>query len=122
MFLHLGADRVVPLNNVISITDMKFFKSQINQEFLKTMEEEHMIVDISEGNPKSFIVTDKIVYLSAISSLTLKKRAGQIFDDLEEINDLEELEKEIEAEIAEEDMSEIVNSSDEERERQIFHE
>lgn len=122
MFLHLGADRVVPLNNVISITDMKFFKSQINQEFLKTMEEEHMIVDISEGNPKSFIVTDKIVYLSAISSLTLKKRAGQIFDDLDEMNDLEELEKEIEAEIAESDLSEMVNFSDEEKERQISHE
>lgn len=78
MFLHLGSDTVIPLKNVIAINDLKAIKSTVNNEFLKMMEEEKMIVDISENNPKSFIVTDKIVYLSAISSLTLKKRAGYI--------------------------------------------
>lgn len=78
MFLHLGADTVIPLKNVISINDLRIVKSGINHEFLKTMREEQMIVDISDNNPKSFVLTDKVVYLSAISSLTLKKRAGQI--------------------------------------------
>lgn len=78
MFLHLGADTVIPLKQVIAIADLKLFRSTVNDEFLNTMREENMIVDVSEGNAKSFVVTDKIVYLSAISSLTLKKRSGYL--------------------------------------------
>jgi extracellular matrix regulatory protein B len=75
MFLHLGADTVIPLRDVIAITDIKAVRSGINEEFLKVMTEESMINDVSEGNAKSFVVTDKVVFLSAISSTTLKKRA-----------------------------------------------
>ncbi|TCL34429.1 uncharacterized protein DUF370 [Anaerospora hongkongensis] len=78
MFLHLGADKVIPLRDVIAITDLKSSPSKINDEFINTMQEESMIVDVSEGNAKSFVITDKIVYLSAISSPTLKKRSGYI--------------------------------------------
>ncbi|MBP2642331.1 MAG: hypothetical protein H6Q67_218 [Firmicutes bacterium] len=75
MFLHLGADTIVPLKNLITITDIKNGQSPINSEFLNTMKEEKLIIDVSEGNAKSYVVTDTKVYLSAISSLTLKKRA-----------------------------------------------
>lgn len=75
MFLHLGADVVVPLRDVIAITDLKSGKSGINQEFLNKMQDEKKVIDISGKNAKSFIITSKIVYLSAISSLTLHKRA-----------------------------------------------
>lgn len=74
MFLHLGANTVIPLKDVISITDFKDGKSDINKEFIDLMVEERMINDVSEGNKKCFIVTDKVVYISAISSTTLKKR------------------------------------------------
>lgn len=76
MFLHLGADVVVPLRDVITITDFKSGKSSINKEFLERMKDEKKVIDVSEKNPKSFIITKKMVYLSAISSLTLKKRAN----------------------------------------------
>lgn len=76
MFLHLGADMVVPLSDVIAITDLKSAKSDINKDFLAKMQDEKKIIDISDKNAKSFIITSKIVYLSAISSLTLKKRAN----------------------------------------------
>ncbi|WP_378956928.1 extracellular matrix regulator RemB [Pelosinus sp. sgz500959] len=76
MFLHLGADIVVPLRDVIAITDFKSGKSGINKEFLNKMQDEKKMIDISEKNCKSFIITNKTVYLSAISSLTLKKRAN----------------------------------------------
>jgi len=76
MFLHLGADMVVPLRDVITITDFHSGKSNINQEFLAKMKDEKKIIDVSEKNAKSFIVTKNVVYLSAISSLTLKKRAN----------------------------------------------
>jgi len=76
MFLHLGANMVVPLSDVIAITDLKSGKSGINKEFLNKMQDEKKIVDISEENAKSFIITTKVVYLSGISSLTLHKRAN----------------------------------------------
>jgi regulator of extracellular matrix RemA (YlzA/DUF370 family) len=76
MFLHLGSDTVVALRDVIAINDLKSFRSGINKEFLTHMREKKQIIDISSDNAKSFIVTDKKIYLSAISSLTLKKRAG----------------------------------------------
>lgn len=75
MFLHLGADRVVPLRDVIAITDFKSGKSNINNEFLEKMYDDKKVIDVSEKNAKSFIITEKAVYLSAISSLTLQKRA-----------------------------------------------
>lgn len=78
MFLHLGSDTIIPLKEVISITAYKKGKSEINKEFIDLMVEERMIKDVSEGNPKCFIVTDKIVYVSAISSTTLKKRAHNL--------------------------------------------
>ena len=76
MFLHLGADTVIPVRDVIAITDYQSSRSDINDEFIQTMREEQIIVDVSENNPKSFVITDKIVYLSAISALTLKKRSS----------------------------------------------
>ncbi|MBP2655666.1 MAG: hypothetical protein H6Q73_3235 [Firmicutes bacterium] len=81
MFLHLGADTIVPLKSLIAITDVKNGLSGINSDFLKVMHEESLISDVSDGNAKSFVVTDKMVYLSPISSLTLKKRANFITDD-----------------------------------------
>jgi len=81
MFLHLGADTVIPLRVVIAITDIRALKSDINAEFLRVMKEENLIEDISEGSAKSFVVTDRGVFLSAISAATLKKRARFPADD-----------------------------------------
>jgi len=81
MFLHLGANTVIPLKNVISIADIKSVKAGIDNEFLKTVRKANKVIDVSEGNPKSFVVTDDYTYYSAISSMTLKKRAGAIPDD-----------------------------------------
>lgn len=84
MFLHLGSDRVIPLKNIIAITDMAIVKSGINQDFIKLKRSKKVVEDISEGNAKSFIITDKKVYLSAISTITLKKRAETIREDIDE--------------------------------------
>lgn len=80
MFLHLGDDTVVALEEIISINDYRSFHSNINKAFLTQMRQQSKVVDVSENTPKSFIVTKRGVYLSAISSLTLKKRAGNLFD------------------------------------------
>lgn len=79
MFLHLGSDIVVALDDIISINDYKSFRSVVNREFIKKTKTKNSIIDISENDPKSFVVTKSKVYLSAISSLTLKKRADNLF-------------------------------------------
>ena len=80
MFLHLGGDCVVSVNDVIAIIDME--KSTISQDtrnFLKISEEEGFIINVVENEmPKSFIIVQEKnrsrVYLSPISTNTLNKR------------------------------------------------
>ena len=80
MFPHLGSDVSVALKDVIAINDYSYLKT-INKEFLKNMRSKKFIIDISENDPKSFVITDKKIYLSAISSVTLKKRADNLYND-----------------------------------------
>ena len=85
MYLHLGADTVIPLEKVIAILDLKLTGSQSTYKFISKMKEIKKVIDISDNNAKSFIVTDDLIYLSTISALTLKKRAGRIPEtDIEE--------------------------------------
>ena len=76
MFLHIGIDKIIPFSNVIAILDVKISKLSINDQYFKKAYKNKniKIIDVSENNPKSFIVTDKEIYFSAISSQTLKKR------------------------------------------------
>lgn len=83
MFIHLGADVVIPLKDVISIMDMESTNMSNNtKEFLKTAEDEGFIRKISEDKPKTFILSEEnnktVIYLSPISSVTLFKRASFI--------------------------------------------
>ncbi len=81
MFLHIGADTVIPTKNIIAIFDMETTTiSKYTREFLKIAEEEGFVESVSDDLPKSFIVTEtdkkSKIYLSPISSVTLKKRAN----------------------------------------------
>lgn len=79
MFLHLGADTVIPLKNLIAIFELKAGRiAPSNKNFIEKNSHEKKLIDISNGNAKSFVVTNKEMYLSGISSLTLKKRSEQI--------------------------------------------
>jgi len=78
MFLHLGVDSTVPLKNVIGIFDLKTTKSKNTNNYFDNIRKNKKkdMIDISDHEAKSFIVTDKIIYFSAISSTTLKRRAA----------------------------------------------
>lgn len=81
MFLHLGGDAVVNLNDVIAILDLDITStSKITREFLGVAEEEGFVVNVSsEDLPKSFVIAEtnkkSRVFISPISSATLLKRA-----------------------------------------------
>ena len=91
MFLHLGSDYVIPLKSIVAITDMNAVKATINQEFINEKRQQHLVVDIAKGQAKSLVITDQKIYLSAISAVTLKKRAGFILESEEvEATDIQE--------------------------------
>ncbi len=79
MYLHLGSDTVVNTKNIISILDLETTsRSKYSKEFLKIVEEEGFVKNVSNEIPKSFIVCEidgqSVVYITNISSKTLALR------------------------------------------------
>lgn len=86
MYLHLGQDTVVRLDEVVGIFDMDTSTiSKNTRQFLADAEKGGRVFNVSEELPKSYVVcVDKegteTVYISQISSSTLLKRIGHIGD------------------------------------------
>ncbi|MGG3574143.1 extracellular matrix/biofilm biosynthesis regulator RemA family protein [Bacillus gobiensis] len=76
MYIHIGDDIVVPIRDIVAIFDFKINNSPIVEDFLSGHAE--TIISTAGGSPRSFVVTEKNVYLSPLSSRTLKKRASCI--------------------------------------------
>ncbi len=76
MFIHLGGDMVLKATSIVAIIDHNSQDSSVeNQDFLKSTKKQKAIIKVSEDKPKSFVITKDEVYLSPISSHTLKRRA-----------------------------------------------
>lgn len=83
MYLHLGQDTVVRTNDIVGIFDLENTSiSKITKSFLAKSEKAGRVVNVSHELPKSFVVCavgrDTTVYITQISSMTLKKRSGFI--------------------------------------------
>lgn len=81
MYLHLGQDIVVHTKNIIGIFDLeKATLSKSTKEFLSSATKKGNVITVSYEMPKSFIITEKdnmtFVYISQISTATLKKRSN----------------------------------------------
>ena len=82
MYLHLGQDTVVRTDEIIGIFDLENTSiSKITKEFLARSDKGGLVVNVSYELPKSFVICgrgrrDPKVYITQISSATLKKRAG----------------------------------------------
>ena len=76
MFLHLGNDVSIRESEIISIHDYSIFQSGDNLKYLESMKKKNDIVlgDAMPKHVKSLIITKEKIYLSAISSMTLKRR------------------------------------------------
>ncbi len=85
MYLHLGQDTVVRVSDIIGIFDIENTSlSRSTRGYLAQAEKRGWVVNITYEMPKSFVVCSEQgqqkVYLSQISSSTLKKRSGYIDD------------------------------------------
>lgn len=81
MYLHLGQETVVREEEVVGIFDLDTSTvSKHTRNFLEKSEKEKNVINVSYELPKSFILCskgkkDKRVYISQISSGTLKLRS-----------------------------------------------
>ena len=87
MFLHLGDECVVSMSDIIGIFDIEMCTTTQNtRDFLRDSENKNQADTITTELPKSFVVCNKLnkknqrVYISQISTATLKKRANT-FDE-----------------------------------------
>ena len=84
MYMHLGENTVVKLDEIIGIFDIdNTTVSKSTRDFLNLSEKRQEVINVSYELPKSFIVCsnkrkEKRVYISQISSTTLNKRSGFI--------------------------------------------
>jgi len=84
MYLHLGQDTVVNMDEIVGIFDLDTSTvSKFTRDYLAKAEKNGWVVNVSFDLPKSFIVCrDKEdntqVYISPISSATLLKRTNYV--------------------------------------------
>jgi len=79
MLLHIGGDVAVLLRQVVAIIDLKDITmkgpgADPTREFLSNARHRGMLKSLAGSEAKSAVVTDEAVYMSPISSITLKKR------------------------------------------------
>jgi len=76
-YFHLGSDVTVCNDDIIGIFDIE--RTTVNKavnEFLKVCQKSGKIYYVSLDLPKSFVVAQDKVYVTNVSTLTLKKRYG----------------------------------------------
>ena len=95
MYLHLGQDTVVRMEDVLGVFDLENASiSPHTRSFLKNGEKEGRVFNVSYEMPRSFIVCiengETIVYISQISTATLRKREG-FMDGLSGLESMENM-------------------------------
>lgn len=71
---------MVKNSEIIAVFNIRSPQSTILNDYVKKYQDQYKIVDVSVGNVyASCILTADTVYLSSISSITLKKRACEGF-------------------------------------------
>lgn len=83
MYLHLGQETVVRTSSVVGIFDLENTSiSKITKDFLRKSEQAGRVFNVSYELPKSFVICEEegtaTVYITQISSATLRKRTGFI--------------------------------------------
>ena len=79
MYLHLGKDTVDNTKNIIAILDLESTSvSRNTRDFLKIVEEEGFVRNVSEEIPKTFVLCEidgqSVIYITNISSKALSGR------------------------------------------------
>lgn len=93
LFIHLGGDHVLKTERIIAILDHQSQGlSKENVTFMEGYQGTMRTVYVSDDQPKSMVVTEDEIFMSPISSHTLKRRAetNDASDELEDAIDVAE--------------------------------
>lgn len=79
MYLHVGDERLIHNEDIIGIFNIQYIKNTREYKSMyKDLEENHNLIDLSEGEGKSFILVeknrDKKGYIAKIGANTILKR------------------------------------------------
>lgn len=79
MFLHVGGDVVVNVGRVIAILNLRngALPNTAARDQIRHLQVGRVLTDLAGGQAKSLVLTESELFLSPISSATLKKRAEQ---------------------------------------------
>ena len=77
MYLHIGGDELVPLEDVVAFIDLSTMKPGELRRLLKAHRRSGAFPEAAGEGMKSLVVCRERIRLSPISSATLKQRAGQ---------------------------------------------
>lgn len=82
MYVHIGKDVIIESKNIIAIFDIQTLQKKNSLENIcKNLKISDKIIDVSDNNQKSLIITNKNNktkgYISNISSTTLGKRTSK---------------------------------------------
>jgi extracellular matrix regulatory protein B len=86
MYLHLGQNTVIKLNEIIGIFDLETSTiSKTTRNYLANAQKAGRVINVSMEMPKSFVLCcgkngKIIVYITQISSSTLLKRTSYMDD------------------------------------------
>jgi len=77
MYTHVGEDVTLLSSTIIAVIDLENTSiSKETREFLKTAEKKEQITNVSDKLPKTAIIcNDGRVFITNISSMTIKKRS-----------------------------------------------
>jgi hypothetical protein len=74
MYLHIGGDYLIPLEEILYIIPLSDSLSQANKEFFKHLSQKNRLLFIETDASSLIGCSDGTVYGSPISSMTLRKR------------------------------------------------
>ncbi|MGE5397542.1 MAG: extracellular matrix regulator RemB [Chitinophagales bacterium] len=77
MYLHLGSDEMLPIEEIVAILNIEAPISESVKEIIELASIEKTLKPIcKKERAKSLVITSSSVYLSPISSITLFKRSN----------------------------------------------
>jgi len=80
VYVHLGGDVVVPIQEIIGIFDARLLEANVdNERFMEMARSQGRIrAEVAREDRKAVVVTTAGVYTSPISSLTLQRRVTHV--------------------------------------------
>lgn len=83
MYIHLGNDVVISIQNLIAIVNIEEPLSADIQDVMDLASEERKLINISgKDKRKALVICDDCAYISPISSSTLFKRSNHFYKEV----------------------------------------